>query len=108
MLVASSVYEDIGEAEGAEVKLLKSDDSNTHIILPTDTESLVPYIKRITEHALDHYKPKAASFGCCGKLVECSDAMRYLHENTLYSKACMYRANLESGRIFYGKNRNIG
>ena len=30
-----------------------------------------------------------------------------VHENKLYSKGCQYRRNLDAGRIFYGKNRNI-
>ncbi|MGX8701556.1 hypothetical protein [Caproiciproducens sp.] len=47
------------------------------------------------------------AFGCCSKYVECSDAKRCLHEDIAYATACQYRANLESGRIFYGKNKNI-
>lgn len=45
-------------------------------------------------------------FGCCAKYVECSDALCCL-ENPEYSKFCFYRQNLESGKIFYGKNKNI-
>jgi hypothetical protein len=45
--------------------------------------------------------------GCCGKYNECSDAGICLHEDLIYSSCCMYRKNLESGKIFYGKNRNI-
>lgn len=47
------------------------------------------------------------SFGCCGKYVECSDAKHCIHDDKAFSTACMYRKNLESGRIFYGKNKNI-
>lgn len=46
-------------------------------------------------------------FGCCHKYVECSDAKKCLHDDLIYATACMYRKNLEQGRIFYGKNRNI-
>ena len=46
-------------------------------------------------------------FGCCSKYMECSDVKHCLHEDMAYSTACQYRANLESGRIFYGKNKNI-
>ncbi len=48
-----------------------------------------------------------SSFGCCSMFNECSDAKKCVHENKLYSKACMYRRHLDDGRIFYGKNRNI-
>ena len=45
-------------------------------------------------------------FGCCEKYVECSDEKRCLHKDPTYATACMYRKNLEAGRIFYGKNAN--
>lgn len=47
------------------------------------------------------------SFGCCSKYVECSDRIQCLHSDQLYSNACMYRKNLEAGKIFYGKNKNV-
>lgn len=47
------------------------------------------------------------SFGCCSKYLECSDAKKCIHDDKLYSTSCMYRKNLESGKIFYGKNQNI-
>ena len=46
-------------------------------------------------------------FGCCEKYIECSDAKKCLHPDKLYSRVCIYRKNLESGRIFYGKNKNV-
>lgn len=46
-------------------------------------------------------------FGCCDKFKECSDLKRCIHNDPLYSTACMYRKNLENNRIFYGKNKNI-
>lgn len=47
------------------------------------------------------------AFGCCSSYVECSDARHCVHTDLAYATACQYRANLESGRIFYGKNQNI-
>ena len=46
-------------------------------------------------------------FGCCHKYVYCSDKKKCLHDDFLYSTACMYRKNLEQGKIFYGKNKNV-
>lgn len=46
-------------------------------------------------------------FGCCGYYVECSDAKQCIHPDKLFARACAYRRNLENGRIFYGKNKNI-
>lgn len=47
------------------------------------------------------------SFGCCAFYEKCSDKKECVHEDQLYSSACEYRKNLDSGRIFYGKNKNI-
>lgn len=49
------------------------------------------------------------AFGCCGRYVQCSDERRcIMHDiDPLYARGCQYRANLEAGRIFYGKNRNV-
>lgn len=46
------------------------------------------------------------SFGCCSSFTECSDALACLHPKDYLYLGCMYRKNLESGRIFYGKNCN--
>jgi len=40
-------------------------------------------------------------FSCCSKYRECSDARRCLRGD---SPSCEYRARLERGRIFYGRN----
>ena len=68
---------------------------------------LVDYIKANTEYCIKGYVSKADRFACCSSFEKCSDAMKCVHENKLYSKACMYRDNLDAGRIFYGKNRNV-
>lgn len=46
-------------------------------------------------------------FGCCSKYELCSDLKKCIHTDPFYSEACMYRKNLESGKIFYGKNKNV-
>lgn len=47
------------------------------------------------------------SFGCCHRYVQCSDARKCIHPNLVLAFGCGYRKNLEAGRIFYGKNKNI-
>lgn len=44
-------------------------------------------------------------FGCCGKYLECSNAKHCVHVDKVYSTSCQYRKSLETGNIFYGKNR---
>lgn len=46
-------------------------------------------------------------FGCCSRYEQCSDARKCIHPDFILSRACAYRKNLEAGKIFYGKNRNI-
>ena len=46
-------------------------------------------------------------FGCCSRYEQCSDAKKCIHPDSILSQACAYRRNLEKGKIFYGKNRNI-
>lgn len=46
-------------------------------------------------------------FGCCNDFIRCSDARECLHKDNPEYNGCYYRRNLEIGRIFYGKNRNI-
>lgn len=46
-------------------------------------------------------------FGCCHRYEQCSDAMKCLHPDFLISLACGYKKNLELGKVFYGKNKNI-
>lgn len=66
----------------------------------------INYLISIVEYHIDHYR-SLHSFGCCSKYLQCSDVKHCVHENLLYSTGCGYRSNLENGRIFYGKNRNI-
>jgi len=47
------------------------------------------------------------SFGCCHRYIECSDALHCLHPDYLTSLACLYKKNLDKGKVFYGKNKNI-
>lgn len=45
-------------------------------------------------------------FGCCSKYIDCSDSKKCVHPDYVFATACQYKTNLESGRIFYGKNKN--
>ncbi len=62
------------------------------------------FIKLISDIFLDALSLEP--FGCCHKYVACSDAKKCLHDDLIYATACMYRRNLEKGKIFYGENKN--
>lgn len=44
------------------------------------------------------------NIGCCSSYVKCSDNLKCLHIGESDYDGCMYRQNLESGKVFYGKN----
>ncbi len=46
------------------------------------------------------------NYGCCSRYIQCSDEKKCLNPDFFSSLACSYKRNLESGRIFYGKNKN--
>lgn len=46
-------------------------------------------------------------FDCCCRVEQCSDARQCIHPNSALAVGCSYRKVLRSGRIFYGKNRNV-
>ena len=48
--------------------------------------------------------PISDPFGCCSRYRACSDARCCVISDRDYSSFCLYRKNLEAGRIFYGKN----
>lgn len=47
------------------------------------------------------------SFGCCSRYLECSDNKFCVHPEKGEARGCMYKINLDNGRIFYGANCNI-
>lgn len=63
------------------------------------------FMNNVDSYILNNYK--AEPFGCCSRYVACSDNKKCIHPDVLHSKGCEYRKNLEAGKIFYGKNKNI-
>lgn len=84
----------------AEVKKRKSDPKNTYIAFKELDEKALQFIKSVAIYYVENFEP-SDKFGCCSKYEECSDAQKCVHSNLFYSKACWYRKNLESGKIFY-------
>lgn len=112
ILVRDSATEFIGGLEGAEDKgsvaktyshKYQFDNKNMNNMLPI----WMKYLEDVIEYELRNYTSKAAPFGCCSRFVECSDEKECVHENKLYACACYYKHNLDNGKIFYGKNKNV-
>lgn len=113
-VLAKPQFEEINDNEP--VSQFQSEDSDSSdgiaafkkIRFKKHSKTLTGFIRQNVEYCIKHYKSKEKTFGCCSSFIECSDAKKCIHPNKLYSTACMYRENLEKGKIFYGKNKNIG
>lgn len=66
-------------------------------------ERLIVLVEQFYEECLRN----SDTFGCCGSYLECSDAGHCIKTDIMFAGKCAYRQNLISGRIFYGKNKNI-
>lgn len=67
-------------------------------------ESYKEFLVCVVGETVNRY-PK--EWDCCSRYQECSDKMACVHPNRRDAIKCGYRKILHSGRIFYGKNRNI-
>lgn len=56
------------------------------------------------ENVVKQYPKK---FDCCSRYEACSDAKHCIHPDRRFSADCGYRKILNSGKIYYGNNRNI-
>ena len=70
--------------------------------------SLIEVLEKFVRYEIESYVSKSEPFGCCDLYVKCSDAKKCLHPSRFRSTVCAYRKHLESGRVFYGKNKNAG
>jgi hypothetical protein len=66
--------------------------------------TVVPLVDTIIRAAINRI-PKA--YDCCSLYEKCSDAKKCVHPDKKGSLQCGYKRILESGTIYYGKNRNI-
>lgn len=84
------------EAEEKYIRIL-IDEKHT---IDTYTDFLV----QIAGETVNRY-PK--DWDCCSRYLECSNAKTCIHPDKTFALECGYRKILNSGRIFYGENRNI-
>lgn len=91
--------------DGYQIQVTKSDEGFVRALISDVNEviPLVPLLRTILSNLTRQYH----TFGCCSRYEQCSDAKKCIHPNPVFALGCAYRANLESGKIFYGKNRNI-
>ena len=84
-------------------------DKTSYVLTPTSStdELLAAYneLKEMKKVIFDNLNSEP--FGCCNDFIRCSDALHCLHSDDRFYNNCYYRKNLEAGKVFYGKNKNI-
>lgn len=63
-------------------------------------------IHAVYDDCADH-QTRGSMLACCNDFERCSDEGVCLHRYEADYAGCWYRKNLDKGKIFYGKNRNI-
>lgn len=111
----NSKFIELRKAEGIDEDILREKFNN----VKNDENSLyykinvlgVEDIKRLSNEIKLAYKylnkiEPVISFGCCSRYIECSDKKECVNTIRELRKGCIYKRNLEEGKIFYGKNAN--
>ncbi len=85
---------------------MKSDTKYIRILVTDETpiESYTDFLCLLARETVNRY-PK--EWDCCSRYLECSDAKACVHPDKSFAMVCGYRKILASGKIFYGRNRNI-
>lgn len=77
------------------------------VLVRLDSDELLPYLEMLMRYRLSNYKSKEPTYGCCHLYNECSDARKCISKDKMYATVCAYKKNLDAGKIFYGRNRNV-
>lgn len=83
---------------------LKSEQKYHRVVIDQPIEAYADLLVRLAGASVDRY-PK--DWDCCSRYMECSGAKICVHPDKEFSLSCGYRKILNSGRIFYGANRNV-
>ena len=99
------IFSDLIPAEYP-TKQVKSDEKYKRILIDHEhsVESYTDFLLQITGEAMNRYPQE---WSCCSRYMECSDAKSCIHPDKAFALGCGYRRVLNSGRVFYGVNRNI-
>lgn len=91
--------------QGYELQVLKSMPGYVRFELSEDQD--FSKLSDILSFLYDRSVVAPIIFGCCNSFELCSDALKCVNKDSVLALGCMYRENLEKGKVFYGKNRNV-
>lgn len=69
-----------------------------------EADKYIDYLLDVLRRTIIKY-PKP--FSCCSRYMECSNARQCVNPDETLAEDCSYNFTLQSGRIFFGENRNI-
>ncbi len=73
-----------------------------------DINDVLHFIPELSDiFLIELAKTAGEPFGCCHRYLQCSDEKKCINPDILVSLSCAYKLNIDNGRIFYGKNRNV-
>lgn len=105
LLSVADKYYDLLELSGGVTIIKKQDNWTTLLHTEEISHALLNNIDSVFKKCF--IEGANDSFGCCSRYEECSDEKHCIHPDKEMARGCMYKINLDSGRIFYGVNRNI-
>ena len=70
----------------------------------SEAEGYLPQMQEALQALIDRIPRE---FSCCSRYQECSEQMACTNPNRELALRCAYRKNLHSGKVFYGRNRNV-
>ncbi len=86
-------------------KKTRAGDGYSHLDLVSNAENeYIPLLSALAAATVGRYSKE---WDCCSRYLECSDAKKCVHPDKTFAMACGYRKILNSGKIYYGKNRNV-
>ena len=81
--------------------------TDSMIRIPIQPDGLNPAVLAIVRPVIEEtVKQQGKDFDCCDRYMECSDARQCVRSD-FRAFLCGYRKVLKSGRVFFGKNRNV-
>lgn len=89
------------------VSSIKTKKTTTAFLLTdiNDFEAFFIFLQQLKFYFFHKLTPDPV--GCCHRFLQCSDNRDCIIPHSLTSVACYYRRNLDNGKIFYGKNKNV-
>lgn len=83
----------------------KTDERKAVALAPNDLTSALCGLRDYKRHTFRNLITD--TFACCNSFDQCSDARHCLHQDDRFYNGCLYRTQLENGRVYFGSNPTV-